>query len=146
LDLNLFENLKNHIESNDVINNFIEELGSFLKNANSQENNESYSNNFHTKENNNTNFLSNSKNQNLAQNRKEGHLYLVTEDRNNEIYLWDFTDKSKTEFKETGLSDDLLNIAKEGAMLQYKNGRYELYSPYGYDMLFKENNNIKDEK
>ena len=65
---------------------------------------------------------------------------------NNEIYLWDFTDKSKTEFKETGLSDDLLNIAKEGAMLQYKNGRYELYSPYGYDMLFKENNNIKDEK
>lgn len=31
-------------------------------------------------------------------------------------------------------------------MLQYKNGRYELYSPYGYDMLFKENNNIKDEK
>ena len=29
---------------------------------------------------------------------------------------------------------------------QYKNGRYELYSPYGYDMLFKENNNIKDEK
>lgn len=146
MDLNLFENLKKHIESNDVINNFIEELGSFLKNANSQENNESYSNNFHTKENNNTNFLSNSKNQNLAQNRKEGHLYLVTEDRNNEIYLWDFTDKSKTEFKETGLSDDLLNIAKEGAMLQYKNGRYELYSPYGYDMLFKENNNIKDEK
>ena len=24
--------------------------------------------------------------------------------------------------------------------------KYELYSPYGYDMLLKENNNIKDEK
>ena len=139
MDLNLFENLKKHIESNDVINNIIEELGNFLKNANSQENNVNEVSK-------NTNSLSDSRNQNLAQNRKEGHLYLVTEDRNNEIYLWDFTDKSKTEFKETGLSDDLLNIAKEGAMLQYKNGRYELYSPYGYDMLFKENNNIKDEK
>ena len=139
MDLNLFENLKKHIESNDVINNFIEELGNFLKTANSQENNVNEVSK-------NTNSLSDSRNQNLAQNRKEGHLYLVTEDRNNEIYLWDFTDKSKTEFKETGLSDDLLNIAKEGAMLQYKNGRYELYSPYGYDMLFKENNNIKDEK
>lgn len=139
MDLNLFENLKKHIESNDVINNFIEELGNFLKNANSQENNVNEVSK-------NTNSLSDSRNQNLAQNRKEGHLYLVTEDRNNEIYLWDFTDKSETEFKETSLSDDLLNIAKEGAMLQYKNGRYELYSPYGYDMLFKENNNIKDEK
>ena len=139
MDLNLFENLKKHIESNDVINNFIEELGKFLKNTNSQKNNVNEVSK-------NTNSLSDSRNQNLAQNRKEGHLYLVTEDRNNEIYLWDFTDKSKTEFKETGLSDDLLNIAKEGAMLQYKNGRYELYSPYGYDMLFKENNNIKDEK
>lgn len=139
MDLNLFENLKKHIESNDVINNFIEELGNFLKTANSQENNVNEVSK-------NTNSLSDSRNQNLAQNRKEGHLYLVTEDRNNEIYLWDFTDKSKTEFKETSLSDDLLNIAKEGAMLQYKNGRYELYSPYGYDMLFKENNNIKDEK
>ena len=139
MDLNLFENLKKHIESNDVINNFIEELGNFLKNAYSQENNVNEVSK-------NTNSLSDSRNQNLAQNRKEGHLYLVTEDRNNEIYLWDFTDKSKTEFKETGLSDDLLNIAKEGAMLQYKNGRYELYSPYGYDMLFKENNNIKDKK
>ena len=106
MDLNLFENLKKHIESNDIINNFIEELGNFLKNTNSQENNV----NDVSK---NTNSLSDSRNQNLAQNRKEGHLYLVTEDRNNEIYLWDFTDKSKTEFKETGLSDDLLNQISE---------------------------------
>jgi len=71
-------------------------------------------------------------------NRKEGHLYFVTEDRNNEIYLWDFTDKPKHEFKEVIASEDLLNVAKEGAMLQYKNGKYELYSSEGYDMLFDE--------
>ena len=71
--------------------------------------------------------------------RKEGHLYFVTEDRNNEIYLWDFTDKPKHEFKEIITSVELQKVAKEGAMLQYKNGKYELYSPYGYDMLHNEN-------
>ena len=72
--------------------------------------------------------------------RKEGHLYLVTEDRLGEVYLWDFTDKPKHEFKEVFSSDDLLNVAKEGAMLQYKNGNYSLYSADGYDMLFDEEN------
>lgn len=129
MDLNLFENFKKHIESNDIINNFIEELGNFVKNSD-----QSYSNNLNIKENNTD--LDN-KNNTSEKNRKEGHLYLVTEDRNNEIYLWDFTDKSKIEFKETNLSNDLLKIAKEGTMLQYKNGKYSLYSPHGYDMLFK---------
>ena len=73
--------------------------------------------------------------------RKEGHLYLVTEDRMNEIYLSDFTEKSKIEFKEQITDKELLNIAKEGAMLQYKNGKYELYSQNGYDMLFEEEKN-----
>ena len=73
--------------------------------------------------------------------KKLGHLYLITEDRNNEVYLWDFTDKPKHEFSEKMLSENLLSVAKEGAMLQYKNGKYELYSPYGYDMLFNEENN-----
>ena len=76
--------------------------------------------------------------QELQENRKEGHLYLVTEDRNGEVYLWDFTDKPKHEFKEVITSDELLKVAKEGAMLQYKNGKYELYSENGYDMLEEE--------
>lgn len=71
-------------------------------------------------------------------NRKEGHLYLVTEDRNGEVYLWDFTDKPEHEFKEVFTSKELLEVAKEGAMLQYKDGRYELYSSYGYDMVNEE--------
>jgi len=55
------------------------------------------------------------------------------------INVWDFTDKPKHEFKEIITSVELQKVAKEGAMLQYKNGKYELYSPYGYDMLHNEN-------
>lgn len=53
----------------------------------------------------------------------------------------DFTDKSKFEFKETFLSEELLTIAKEGTILQYKNGKYELYSKHGYNILFNKKNN-----
>ena len=113
MNLNLFENLKKEIESNNTIKNFVEELADFLKDKN---------------------------NEKLNKNRKEGHLYFVTEDRNNEIYLWDFTDKPKHEFKEIITSKDLLDVAKEGAMLQYKNGKYVLYSSDGYEMLFEEKN------
>ena len=80
-----------------------------------------------------TNFLEN--NQEINQNRKEGHLYLVTEDRNGEVYLWDFTEKPEHEFKEVFTSKELIDVAKEGAMLQFKDGKYELYSTDGYDML-----------
>ena len=74
-------------------------------------------------------------NQEINQNRKEGHLYLVTEDRNGEVYLWDFTEKPEHEFKEVFTSKELIDVAKEGAMLQFKDGKYELYSTDGYDML-----------
>lgn len=150
MDLNLFDNLKKNIESIDI-NNFIDELNNFLKNINlSKTQNDSTTVN-HEKETeiNNNEIISKSKidlNTNPQKNRKEGHLYLVTEDRNNEIYLWDFTDKPKHEFKETISSDELLSVAKEGAMLQYINGEYKLYSPYGYDMLFDENSNGKIEE
>lgn len=69
------------------------------------------------------------------ENRKEGHLYLVTEDRHGKVYLWDFTEKSETEFLEDNLPSEVLQFATEGAMLKYKDGQYILYSPYGYDML-----------
>ena len=128
MDLNLFENLKKDIETNVTVKNFINELTNFLNNINSAKTQDNLTNNEGSLE----------KEQKMQEYRKEGHLYLVTEDRNNEIYLWDFTEKSKNEFKETILSDDLLKVAKEGAMLQYKNGTYELYSPYGFDMVSKE--------
>ena len=61
------------------------------------------------------------------ENRKEGHLYLVTEDRNNMVYLWDYTEYAETEFVEENLPEEVLAFAKEGAMLQYINGEYILY-------------------
>ncbi len=128
MDLNLFENLKKDIKTNVTVKNFINELTNFLNNINSAKTQDNLTNNEDSLEN----------EQKTQEYRKEGHLYLVTEDRNNEIYLWDFTEKSKNEFKEIILSDDLLKVAKEGAMLRYKNGTYELYSPYGFDIVSKE--------
>lgn len=128
MDLNLFENLKKDIENNVTVKNFINELTNFLNNIDSVKTQDNLTNNEDLLEN----------EQKMQEYRKEGHLYLVTEDRDNDIYLWDFTERSKNEFKETILSDDLLKVAKEGAMLQYKNGTYELYSPYGFDMVSKE--------
>lgn len=147
MDLNLFENLKKDIESNVTIKKFMEELSNFLKDIASsvtQSNNINNENVADTKE--NLLHTEHTLDENLQNHRKEGHLYFVTEDRNNEIYLWDFTDKPKYEFKEIITSKELLSVAKEGAMLQYKNGKYELYSPYGYDMLYNEENSEKAEK
>ena len=135
MDLNLFKNQEKDTKSNINIKNFMEELSKFLNKTNSsnvQDNTISLEKN--------SEIILEEIDTDLQKNRKEGHLYLVTEDRNNEIYLWDFTDKPKHEFKEIVSSEELLSIAKEGAMLQYKNGKYELYSSYGFDMLYNEKN------
>ena len=106
MDLNLINDVVKEIQKNDIVEKFMSELSNFLEN-----------------------------NQEINQNRKEGHLYLVTEDRNGEVYLWDFTEKPEHEFKEVFTSKELIDVAKEGAMLQFKDGKYELYSTDGYDML-----------
>ncbi len=124
MDLNIFKNIKEDIKNNIDVKGFIQELTNFLKNIDQPK----------TKEEINID-------EELQNYRKEGHLYLVTEDRNSEIYLSDFTEKSKIEFKEEITDKELLDIAKEGTMLQYKNGKYELYSKNGYDMLFEEEKN-----
>ena len=124
MDLNIFKHIKEDIKNNIDVKGFIQELTNFLKNIDQPK----------TKEEINID-------EELQNYRKEGHLYLVTEDRNSEIYLSDFTEKSKIEFKEEITDKELLDIAKEGTMLQYKNGKYELYSKNGYDMLFEEEKN-----
>ena len=106
MDLNLIKDVVKEIQKNDIVEKFMSELSNFLEN-----------------------------NQEINQNRKEGHLYLVTEDRNGEVYLWDFTEKPEHEFKEVFTSKELIDVAKEGAMLQFKDGKYELYSTDGYDRL-----------
>lgn len=125
MDLNILKNIKKDIKNNIDVKGFIEELTNFLKKIEGPQAKE--------------NLSEANIDEELQSYRKEGHLYLVTEDRNNEIYLSDFTEKSKVEFKEQIIDEELLKVAKEGAMLQYINGKYELYSENGYDMLFENN-------
>lgn len=141
MSLNLFENFKKEIQSNETIQNFMDELSELLKDISSFHMQNKYNNIENEPTTSTTENLLDTENtldERLKENRKEGHLYLVTEDRMGEIYLWDFTDKPKHEFKEVISSEDLLQVAKEGAMLQYKNGKYILYSTDGYNMLFDE--------
>ena len=139
MDLIIFKNINQDKENNVDVKDFIEELADFLSNVISSKN----SNNICDIDKEELIEESKDKEKSVDKNRKEGHLYLVTEDRGNEVYLWDFTDKPKHEFKETLDSEELLSVAKEGAMLEYKNGRYELYSKHGYDMLENDENNKK---
>lgn len=61
----------------------------------------------------------------LQEYRKEGHIYVVTEDKNNRIFLWDTTSKPDFEIEEVNFPENLLNQAKEGNKFIYKNGEYE---------------------
>ena len=52
--------------------------------------------------------------------RKDGHIYVVTEDKNNRIFLWDTTAKPDFEIEEVNFPENLLNEAKEGNKFIYK--------------------------
>lgn len=57
--------------------------------------------------------------------KKEGHTYLVTEDTNGRIFLWDSTEKPKYEIEDVNFPDELKDKAKEGNRFLYKNATYE---------------------
>ena len=143
MELNLFKNNKENDEPHNIVGDFINELADFL-NKNSQsanasaieENNLSTQTDSDNRKLENNNIQDSKKSQELDENHKEGHLYFVTSDRNNQIYLWDFTDKPEYEFEEKNIPPELQDVAKEGAMLKYENGTFTLYSEEGYDMLF----------
>lgn len=71
----------------------------------------------------------------LDRQRREGHLYLVTEELGNSRCLWDLTDKPKNDFEEICIPNNILDIAKEGMVLKYSNGKYEFYSDDGFDRM-----------
>ena len=79
----------------------------------------------------------NKQNINLDKHRKEGHLYMVTEELGGNRFLWDLTDAPKTEFEEVEIPKDLLNVATEGMVLKYTNGKYEYYSDDGFERAEK---------
>lgn len=72
-------------------------------------------------------------NANLDRYRKEGHLYMVSEELGSNRFLWDLTDASKFEFEEVNIPKDLLDKATEGSVLIYTNGSYEYYSSDGFE-------------
>lgn len=69
----------------------------------------------------------------LEKYRKEGHLYMVSEELGNNRFLWDLTDVTKFEFEEVDIPKDLLDTATEGTVLKYINGTYEYYSNDGFE-------------
>ena len=79
----------------------------------------------------------NKQNINLNKHRKEGHLYMVTEELGDNRFLLDLTDASKTEFEEVNIPNDLLSKATEGIVLIYNNGKYEYYSDDGFERAEK---------
>ena len=72
-------------------------------------------------------------NANLDRYRKEGHLYLVSEELGNNRFLKDLTDESNFEFEEVNIPKDLLDRATEGTVLKFNNGSYEYYSNDGFE-------------
>ena len=61
----------------------------------------------------------NKQNANIESYRKEGHLYMVSEELGNNRFLWDLTDVPKFEFEEVDIPKDLLGKAVEGSVLRF---------------------------
>lgn len=144
MELNLFKNNIENDDSHNIVGEFINELTSFINNNSASAEASSIADIDQFTEadsgeqiNKNDNMQNLENEQLLDENHKEGHLYFVTSDRNNQIYLWDFTDKPEYEFEEKNIPPELQDVAKEGAMLKYENGTFVLYSEEGYDMLFE---------
>lgn len=70
----------------------------------------------------------NKQNEVLEKNRKEGHLYLVSEEVGDNRFLKDLTENSNHEFQEVDIPKEVLERATEGSILKFTNGKYEYYS------------------
>ena len=81
-----------------------------------------------------TNEVLDKQDQKLENFRKEGHLYMVEEDRGNQIYLTDITDETNNiVLEEVDFPTELISQATEGTVFQYKNGTYQFYSRDGFE-------------
>lgn len=67
----------------------------------------------------------NEQNEKIEEYKKEGHIYLVTEDINGRIFLWDSTEKPKNEIEDVYFPEELKNVAREGNTFIYHNGTFE---------------------
>lgn len=79
----------------------------------------------------------NKQNEKLDSYRKEGHLYMVSEEIGNNRFLWDLTEAPEFEFEEVDIPKELLEKATQGSVLKYTNGVYEYYSNDGFERADK---------
>ena len=70
------------------------------------------------------NELIQEQNKKIQDYKKEGHTYVVTEDINGRVFLWDSTEKPSYEIEDINSPDELKDKAKEGSSFLYQNGTY----------------------
>ena len=71
----------------------------------------------------------------LSEYRKEGHLYVVTEEINDRRFLWNLTERPKHEIEEVDFPKELLDQATAGTVWMYENGDYKYYSNDGFERM-----------
>lgn len=106
MSLDLFNDLVNKVKESDFVNNFIDELTDYLKNANEKGETQ----------------LNNEQNNNLDTYRQENCLYQVVDFSSNGVFLQN-TDNDKI-FEETNISQELLDKIGNDYILRYKDGKY----------------------
>lgn len=150
MNLDFFNNLANNLKQNKTIQNFMKEINETLENNKANDETKGisiasrntirnkkneilkkYGDEIEAEELNKTiaeieKEVLEKQNQKLKEFRKEGHLYRVEEDRENRIFLADTS--TNIVLEEVDFPKELLSKAKEGAMFQYKDGKYQFYS------------------
>ena len=60
--------------------------------------------------------------------RLEGHIYEMSENNGESVWLFDITNNSSEGIEEINFPDDLLKNSEEGDLFIYRNGEYQKYS------------------
>ena len=106
MSLDLFNDLVNKVKESDFVNNFIDELTDYLKNANEKGETQ----------------LNKEQNNNLDVYQQENCLYQVVDFSSNGVFLQN-TNNDKI-FEETNISQELLDKIGNDYILRYKDGKY----------------------
>ena len=73
---------------------------------------------------NKANKIIDEQNKKIEEYKKDGHIYVVTEDIKGRVFLWDSTEKPKYEIEDVDFPEELKEKAKEGNSFLYQNGKY----------------------
>ena len=106
MSLDLLNDLVNKVKESDFVNNFIDELTDYLKNANEKGETQ----------------LNNEQNNNLGVYLQENCLYQVVDFSSNGVFLQNT--KNDKIFEEINISQELLDKIGNDYILRYKDGKY----------------------